>query len=213
MPPADLHQSIISVEQALHGTLAPTAVVTRSRSSGDAENPPYWLPDTFIAQIWCNRAMLTGSGFEDEGFHDSTLLELLPKFLHAHSAGVRGAELVVADGTNFVASRFDADGASNGLVGNEAAADGGALYIGTSEVALVRVQNADGVEGADTSVVSIGTALWPPPYVLETAVLENGLVIVNNVNCGYLDFAVNFLLAAQKVVSGIKVRRVHTRIS
>jgi len=46
--------------------------------------------------------------------------------------------------------------------------------------------------------------------VLETVALENGLVIVNSVNCGYLDFAVNFLMAAQKVVSDVKVCILHT---
>lgn len=207
LPPDGLERSITSVKQALQGTLAPTAVLARSRSSGDAETPPRWLPDTFIAQVWCNRAMMTGWGLEDERFHDSTLLELLPKFVRAHRTNVYGAELVVADGTSFLTSTFDLDGDNDTqnsmFLGNVAAADGGSLYIGTIDHALVRGQNGD----ENAGVVSIGTALWPPPYVLETAALENGLVIVNNVNCGYLDFAVNFLLAARKVVSDIKVRR------
>lgn len=212
MPPADFDQSIVSVEQALNGSLAPTAVLTRSRSSGDAENPPQWMHDTFIAQVWCNRAMMTGWGLEDEGFHDSTLLELLPKFVRAHRTSIAGAELVVADGTSFVASRFDLDEDNDErrptFVGNVAAADGGNLYFGMIDLALVCVQNGNENEEDSASVVSIGTALWPPPYVLETAALENGLVIVNNVNCGYLDFATNFLLAARKVVSDVKVRRI-----
>lgn len=152
---------------------------------------------------------MTGWGLEDEGFRDSTLLELLPKLLYAHRTNSGGAELVVADGTSFVTSTFDLDGDNDGrhstLFGNVAAADGGNLYIGTIDHALARVGNGNERDGENENVVSIETALWPPPYVLETAALENGLVIVNNVNCGYLDFATNFLLAARKVVSDVKV--------
>lgn len=205
LPTADLDLSLNSMEQAFAGSLAPTAVLTRSRTRGDAANSPAWLPDTLISQVWCNRAMMTGLGLEDVAFQDSTLLELLPKFVHAHHAGVGDAQLVIADGTHLVASSFELDGEDEGqqhstLVGNSAAADGGSLYIGTIDLALVRQESNNGD-------VTIGTALWPPPYVLETAALDNGLVIVNNVNCGYLDFATNFLLAARKVASDVKVRR------
>jgi len=146
--------------------------------------------------------MMTGLGLEDAGFQDSTLLELLPRFVHAHHTSISDDKLVIVDGTSILPSSFDLDreeeGRESAFVGNVAAVDGGSLYIGTIDHALVR-------EEINNGAVTIGTALWPPPYVLETAALDNGLVIVNNVNCGYLDFATNFLLAARKVVSDVKV--------
>lgn len=215
LPHEDLAQSIASIDQALAAFLAPTAVLTRSRSRGDATSPPDWLPDTFISQVWCNRAMMTGVGLDDEAYHrDSTLLQMLPKFIRAHRPGGAGTgsdegpELIVVDGTSFVPSVFDldGDGRQSTLGGNVAAADGGNLYFGTMNLALIRGGGADEDGNGDgEGVVSIGEAPWPPVYVLEHVATESGLVLVNNVNCGYLDFATNFLLAARKV-SDAKVR-------
>lgn len=141
--------------------------------------------------------MMTGWGLEEEAYQDAALLEILPKLLHAQHANQYAADVIFVDGTSLVPSTFDVDENGDELPGNTAAADGGSLYIGTLGHALVL--------GGDTAVV--GVALWPPIYVLETAALEDGLVIVNNVNCGYLDFATNFLTAARKVVSDVKVSR------
>lgn len=41
-------------------------------------------------------------------------------------------------------------------------------------------------------------------YVLETVVTSDGVVIVSNVNCGYLDMSTNFLLSVREA-SGAKV--------
>eukprot|EP00903_Cladosiphon_okamuranus_P005636 g5602.t1 len=202
LPPEDLVQAISSIDQALTASDKPTAVLTRSRSGGDAATPPEWLPDTFISQVWCNLAMMTGTGLDDEAFQDSTLLQILPKFIRAHRV-VPGAgpDLVLVDGTSFMPSVFDLDGGGreSTLVGNVAAADGGNLYFGMMDLALVRAGGEDEDGEGGGGAVSIGTAPWPPVYVLENVVSDSGLVLVNNVNCGYLDFATNFLLAARKV--------------
>lgn len=145
---------------------------------------------------------MTGRGLDQEAFRNSTMLEILPKLLHAHHDSQYAADVNLVDGTSLLPSAFDVEGQGDGdgqkltLTGNIAAADGGSLYIGTLRYALV--------SAGETAI--IGVALWPPDYVLETAVLDSGLVIANNVNCGYLDFATNFLTAARKVLSDVKVR-------
>jgi len=202
LPPLDFARSITSVGQALAGHSAPTAVLTRSKSNDSAINPSQWLPDTFITQVWCNAAMMTGWGLDNEAFQDSTLLEILPRLLHAHHDSQYTADAVFVDGTSVLPSAFDLEGEGDGdrqkftVAGNTAAADGGSMYIGTLRYALVRA--------GETAV--IGVAPWPPSYVLETAVLDTGLIVVNNVNCGYLDFAINFFTSARKVLDNVKVR-------
>lgn len=63
----------------------------------------------------------------------------------------------------------------------------------------------------------IAKAPWPPMYVLETAASilraqvpagsPRGLVLMTNVNCGYLDMAANLLLSVRKTTDA-KVRAV-----
>lgn len=157
LPPAELSQSITSVEQALAGSLGPTVVFARSRTKdGDAtaEAAPLWewLPDTFISQVWCNRVALTGTGLETEiAFQDgSNFLQLPPEFLRAHQiiSHLHGPEFFLVDGTSFVRAVFDLgeEGRQPNLSGNVAAADGGSLYFGTMNLALV-----DAVRGDDSS--------------------------------------------------------------
>lgn len=72
-----------------------------------------------------------------------------------------------------------------------------------------------------SGAAEIVRAVWPPPYVLETvssnlaasgsrmapprgSAASKGLVVVTNVNCGYLDMATNFLLSVRRT-SDIKV--------
>lgn len=76
---------------------------------------------------------------------------------------------------------------------------------------------ATGTSGVCSSVgrsSRIARAPWPPEYILDTAVVKGstsgtskGLVVVNNVNCGYLDMATNFWRSVQKATGGdAKVR-------
>ncbi|CAM9141525.1 unnamed protein product [Scytosiphon promiscuus] len=210
LPPAELSTSITSVEQALAGSLAPTVVLARSRSNdGDATayaaSASEWLPDTFISQVWCNRVTLTGTGLDTEiAFQDgSSFLQLLPKFIRAHQmvSELHGPEFILVDGTRFVQAVFDLgeEGREPTLVGNTAALDGGSLYFGMLDLALVNVEREEDRGEGQGGGVGIGAASWPPTYVLEHVASDEGLIIVNNVNCGYLDFATNFLLAARKV--------------
>lgn len=68
-------------------------------------------------------------------------------------------------------------------------------------------------------------ALWPPEYILETVVQsqqftpagadfgrgdtdsgrQDGLIVMSSVNCGFIDFAVNFLLSMRQPTVNIKV--------
>lgn len=41
-------------------------------------------------------------------------------------------------------------------------------------------------------------------YLLEAVATDEGVVIVSNVNCGYLDMSVNFMLSVERT-SGAKV--------
>ena len=203
LPPANLAQSVASLEQALDGREGPTAVVARSQSKGDAGAPPRWLPDDFVAQVWCNRAMLTGFDLEDGAFRDLTLLELLPALLRARYTGIRPSWPVLVDGTHLVPSVFGSERASGNLIlpSRGAEANGRRLF-GRLKLALVRGNEDDGDGSGDAF---IGKAPWPPAYVLEHVAMEAGIVLVNSVNCGYLDMAINFLMAARKVVNDVKV--------
>lgn len=205
LPPVDLVRSIASVEQALADYATPVAVVPRSKSKAEWNSPSQWLPDTFVAQIWCNKLMMTGLDRDGETVDSSTLLAFLPNFIGAHRAkSAEAGSLVLADGTHLVPSVYDAEGGGgrrSDLFGDAsaAAADGEKLYIGALEHALLPTRH--GLE----NTAFIGTSPWPPAYVLEHVADDKGLVVVNTVNCGYLDFAVNFLRAARKVSSGMKV--------
>lgn len=208
LPPPDLAHSVASLEHALSETVVPTAVVARSRSAGHpATGGTQWLPDTFIAQVWCNHAMLTGLSFDDELIQDLPLLGLLPRLLRQRQTTAGISQPVLVDGTHLVPSVFDSKGDGrppNVIGGSRSALNGGVLYIGRLELALVRSENEG--DGGLKGGVSIGTAPWPPVYVLEHVATDTGLILVNSVNCGYLDMAVNFLLAARKVVCDAKVQ-------
>lgn len=203
LPPANLAQSIASVGKAFVGHLAPTAVVTRSRLKGAAGTPSRWLSDGFVAQVWCNRAMLTESlDFADGTFQDSTLLEVLPRLLGADRTGAGSSSPILVDGTHLLPSVFAERASRNSsLLSSGSEVTGGSMMFGTLELALVR----DNGDGGDVGDIFIGKAPWPPVYLLEYVAMERGLILVNSVNCGYLDMAINFLLAARKVVNDVKV--------
>ena len=222
LPHPDLGRAIQSLEPALAGSDAPTAVLTRSRGDGDATGNDFddgaksssggggvWLSDSFLSQVWVNADMLglerlSEAGLEEHAVRDLPLLAIIPRFIEdAERIGT-----VVVDGTSVMGSIFSVGGGMGqqhllAAAADAATADRGAIRIGSSEFALVGAAGRG--RGGGDGVVEIATAPWPPLYVLETVANEDGLVIVNNVNCGYLDFATNFLRSVRRV-SSAKVR-------
>lgn len=92
-------------------------------------------------------------------------------------------------------------------------ANAGDAYIGSVEYALVKERGGASQRGEIGSGSESGggytiqRAMWPRRYILdEVADPETGLVMVTNVNCGYLDMAVNFLLSVRRH-SDVKVGR------
>lgn len=205
LPLPDLSQAVNSLGNAFAGSTKPTAILTRSRTRGDAISAEEWLPDTFIAQLWFTRRMLTGLGLDDYMVTDSSLLDVLPQFIRAHREHTQD-ELVLVDGTSVVKSFFHlgAEGSEPPSFNNAAAADGGDLYFGALDLALVLDGKGNHTD-SELARAIIAPAPWPPQYVLETVADEDGLVMVNNVNCGYLDFATNFIYSVRKF-SDKKVR-------
>ncbi|CAN0448092.1 unnamed protein product, partial [Scytosiphon promiscuus] len=84
-----------------------------------------------------------------------------------------------------------------GSLGFALAYNGGDKTAGQSDL------RGKGRQGATAMTSSIVNAPWPPAYILETvamntsAVASKGLVLVSNVNCGYLDMATNFWRSVQ----------------
>lgn len=202
LPRPDLAPGIASVDRALAGSETPTAILSRSRARGCIDDRQEdWLPDTFIAQMWLSREILEAEARldSDADGSDLTLLEALPLYLRAWQEN-SNLDLQLVDGTSVLLSILERRASSSKqqqliFAGNTAAANGGRLYIGSLGLALVR----SGDETTNDGRVDIMTAPWPPEYILETVANEDGMVIVNNVNCGYLDFATNFLQSVQRV--------------
>lgn len=207
LPAADLAQSVASVEQALDGSVSPTAITPRSQSKSRAGFPPQWLPDSFVSQVWCNDLFFTaaGLGLDNESVGESTLLSLLPRLLTARQTEEDASGFALVDGTQAMGAVFASEGYEDlpGLAGNAVSGNNGTSFFGRLGLALLPGERSGEVnlDGKAT----IGEALWPPAYVLEHVATDEGLVLVNSVNCGYLDFAVNFVRAAGKVVDNIKV--------
>ncbi|CAM9858217.1 unnamed protein product [Laminaria digitata] len=205
VPHAGLPASIHSLVPALSQPTSPTAVLVRSRSRGDGgdDDEGHWLPDAFVAQVWCNRAVLeprrledvlsveTRAGREEMRVGNDTLMQVLPSLLTksdkslgvGDSASPPGLGIVLVDGTN--------------------------IHIGSSNFALVLDASELKAENSNMPTRSvIAKAPWPPMYVLETAASilraqvpagsPRGLVLMTSVNCGYLDMAANLLLSVRK---------------
>ena len=234
LPHPGLMDSIESMQLALFETLPPTVVLTRAHSKGDVPGEQRWLSDKFVSQLWCNRAaleiMLTEAGLNTSSTRDATLLQVLPRLIRDDAK--KG--LVLVDGTYVIGSVFDAPPAppagssakyprSSALRPQDIPVIGGPeVYIGSLDFALVydggdtgRTNLQEGRQAATIKTTSIVNAPWPPEYILETvamnttAVESKGLVLVSNVNCGYLDMATNFWLSVRntsdaKVSSGCK---------
>lgn len=200
-----------SVGEVIATSQDQTILLMRSKIRGSSGVSEEWLPDTFIAQLFCNSKALTVGGLEDKTVGEISLLELLPVFITSNR-GAGGSDPVVIDGTSVLQSIFD-PGSKAPLStsrGNTAGENGGTLYLGTLDLSLaVDVDEGDGYDLI--SRVQIVEAPWPPVYVLETVATPTGIVLVNNVNCGYLDLAIN-LLRSVRNVSDAKVRRMKPRL-
>ena len=128
-----------------------------------------WSTDLFLSQIWVN----------------SKMLEMIPKIEYNNESLLDVISLIIKlDGIQIV---------------------DGTQYIGSiTSIVKPVTENEYRISSADYSldkiddIVYIVNATWPPSYILDTVADENGLVITNNVNCGYLDMAVNFLTSVQK---------------
>ena len=227
LPRPGLFEAAMSIETALARSDDPTLVLARSRSAngGDggggggggggvtadsfdgwgsvSRGGGAWLSDAFASQIWVNADILVldrleAAGLDVRAVQDLSLLRVLPYLIEGSMRD--GASVV--DGTSVMWSLFSVG--ENGQQDPPAAEqDGSTLRIGTSELALVRGRDGDGD-------VEVGKAPWPPSYVLETVANEDGLVMVNSVNCGYLDFAANFLQSVRRF-SDAKVGIILTR--
>ncbi|CAN0040821.1 unnamed protein product, partial [Laminaria digitata] len=190
LPHPGLVAAVRELETALARADGPTMVLTRSRSTTGGGGGGQWMSDAFASQIWVNADMLVSdrlgeAGLDMRAVQDFSLLHVLPRLIEGSLRD--GASLV--DGTSIVGSIFEVgEGDQQDLP--KAEFDGSALRIGTLELALV-TGGGGGVE--------VGKAPWPPLYVLETVANEDGLVMVNSVNCGYLDFASNFLQSVRSL--------------
>lgn len=223
MPHRDLARSIESMYQALSKAASPTAILTRARSRSDVAVEEQWLSDKFVSQIWCNRAvlkstLLAGAGLKAWAVQDWTFLQVLPRLIH----NSKSDQVVLVDGTQVLKSIFAATPSAGDSVNSSnllpqagkghqwipddktAASEGEGpdLYIGSLEFALVFDATGNAARGRPGSRViktsSIVKAPWPPEYVLKTVASKAGLVVVTNVNCGYVDMAMNFWLSVQR---------------
>ncbi|CAN0067699.1 unnamed protein product [Ectocarpus sp. 12 AP-2014] len=92
----------------------PTAVISRSRmwwDRGDGRTSNglgEWMSDKFVAQVWCNRAVLVATGkdsinpAEASNNEPTTFLDSIQRLVRDPSA----TEVVVVDGTKVIPSRF-----------------------------------------------------------------------------------------------------------
>ncbi|CAM9348477.1 unnamed protein product [Ectocarpus sp. 12 AP-2014] len=101
----------------LSEAIPPTAVISRARmwwdkgDGGTSNGLGEWMSDKFVAQVWCNRAMLVAAGRD---FMNPTEPGLVAKrerttFLHVIQGLVRepSAEgVVIVDGTKVIPSRY-----------------------------------------------------------------------------------------------------------
>lgn len=152
--------------------------------------------------------MMTSFEVQDELAEDLPLLRMLPRLVGANAASPP-TDMLLVDGTTVIPSTFYLSEENSQWVsaGNAAAADGEDLYIGRLDLSL-RLDDDDSNGHTETATARIAAAPWPPEYVLETVAAKTGVVLVNNVNCGYLDIAMN-LLRSIRNVSDAEVRHMY----
>ena len=175
LPHPNVVDKFQGVKSAIGFSHDPMTILTRSRSTTGK-----WLSDAFVSQMWVNADVLSSdilkkSGLESYNITKKTLLDIFP-----HIVATCEREGIVVDGTSVISSIFSV---------GDYIPEGGEFSIQSMEHGLFEI---------DAQTFEVREAVWPPLYVLETVANEDGLVIVNSVNCGYLDFASNFLNSVRK---------------
>ena len=156
LPHPDLAHSIKALGLPLSEIQVPAAVIPRSRSS---EGGREWLPDTFVSQLWVNRAALEpfrlmNIGLDQKSVQEISLLALLPEVVLKRP----GDGIALIDGTDVLGSVFavGVGGASSVPVARDAR--GASLYIGALGLAALHLKGG--------RHVAIVRAPWPPRCVV-----------------------------------------------
>ena len=156
LPHPDLAHSIKALGLPLSEIQVPAAVIPRSRSS---EGGGEWLPDTFVSQLWVNRAALEpfrlmNIGLDRKSVQEVSLLALLPEVVLKRP----GDGIALIDGTDVLGSVFavGVGGASSVPVARDAR--GASLYIGALGLAALHLKGG--------RHVAIVRAPWPPRCVV-----------------------------------------------
>lgn len=161
LPHPDLAHSIKALGLPLSEIQVPTAVIPRSRSSGGGGGGGEWLPDTFVSQLWVNRAALEpfrlmNIGLDQKLVQEISLLALMPEIVLKRP----GDGLALIDGTDVLGSVFavgeGAAAPSSVTVARDAR--GGSLYIGALGLAALHLKGE--------RHVAIVRAPWPPRCVV-----------------------------------------------
>ncbi|CAN0266884.1 unnamed protein product, partial [Ectocarpus fasciculatus] len=195
------------------GAVPPTAVVSRSRMWWDRRDGDErsalgeWMSDKFVAQVWCNRAMLvaTGRDFMNPGEPGlaakddrTTFLDVIQRLVSRPTA----VGVVLVDGTKVIPSRYLYPSTKAAV---EAAHRDRSGITGTTKSGYPSDDEGKGGRTGASAVATITRALWPPEYILDTVRKEQGIIIVSSVNCGYVDMASNFLQSVNDAAGDVKV--------
>lgn len=156
LPHPDLANSIEALGAPLSMVEVPAAVIPRSRAAnGEGE----WLPDTFVSQIWMNRAALEPSRLAKMGLDENNVQHIsLLDVLTLVAVERRGDGIRLVDGTAVLGSVFGADGGAVSSLPVARDARGGAVYVGALQLAAVYLKGGNNV--------GIVGAPWPPRWVL-----------------------------------------------
>lgn len=160
LPHPDLSNSIKALGVPLSTVEVPAAVIPRSRAASSGGGGGEWLPDTFVSQVWVNRATLDPSrlvktGLDESLVQDFSLLDVLPLVVLKR----RGDGVVLVDGTAVLDSVFEVDGSAVSSLPVARDARGGGVYIGALALAALHLKGGKNV--------AIARAPWPPRCVLR----------------------------------------------
>lgn len=156
LPHPDLARSIKALGLPLSEIQVPAAVIPRSRSS---EGGGEWLPDTFVSQLWMNRAALDPLRLMDLGLgqkvvQEISLLHVLPEIVIKRP----GDGMALIDGTDVLGSLFAGGVGAAASVPVARDTRGASLYIGALGLAALHLKGG--------KHVAIARAPWPPRCVV-----------------------------------------------